>query len=56
VVQIKCEVEQCLVSHWMKLLYRIARRASGLEAEDTKVNVSLNLVNQRIIAMRQASE
>lgn len=33
---------------------KIARRAAGLESEEaTKVNVSLNLVNQRILAMQQ---
>jgi len=34
---------------------KIARRAAGLESEDkTKVNVSLNLVNQRILAMQRS--
>jgi hypothetical protein len=35
----------------------MARRAAGLENDDaTKVNVSLNLVNQRILAMQLAAE
>jgi len=35
----------------------MARRAAGLaDGEKTKVNVSLNLVNQRILAMQQAEE
>jgi hypothetical protein len=34
---------------------KIARRAAGLESEDTsKVNVSVQLVNQRILAMQLA--
>ena len=36
---------------------KIARRAAGLESEEaTKVNVALNLVNQRILAMQLAAE
>jgi len=44
--------------HWALLrtenyVHPIARRAAGLENHDaTEVNVSLNLVNQRILAMR----
>ena len=37
--------------------HRFPRRAAGLESQDTtKVNVSLNLVNQRILAMQLAAE
>ena len=36
---------------------KMGRRAAGLEIDEaTKVNVSLNLVNQRILAMQQAAE
>jgi hypothetical protein len=33
---------------------KMARRTAGLEAEETKVNVNLNLVNERILAMQLA--
>jgi hypothetical protein len=43
--------------HAIEKADKIARRAAGVENDNaTKVNVSLKLVNQRIIAMRQASE
>ena len=36
---------------------KMARRASGLDSDDApKVNVNLNLVNQRILAMQQAPD
>ena len=44
---------------WMSIekADKMARRAAGLENDETtKVNVSLNLVNQRILAMQQAAE
>jgi hypothetical protein len=36
----------------------MARRAAGLDSDESapKVNVSLNLVNQRILAMQQAGQ
>jgi hypothetical protein len=43
--------------HELEKADKMARRAAGLENDDaTKVNVSLNLVNQRILAMQLAAE
>ena len=43
--------------HAIEKADKMARRAAGMDdGEGTKVNVSLNLVNQRILAMQLAAE
>jgi hypothetical protein len=47
------------IRHWqdLEMADKMARRAAGLESGDTsKVNVRLQLVNQRILAMQLADE